>query len=1186
PDRFDISPPLTELAATQLPEAERAQRPELELPPSRILRSDKPDPVVQVVPGSDSLPSSGEPTAPDAITSAATGFNFEGIDGSPTGATPPDNNGSVGNDQFVEMVNSRYQVWSLNRQNKTASSLAGPANINTLFANFGGHPCQTRNNGDPVVLYDKVANRWLLSQFTSGAVNGFYYQCVAISTTPNAAGTYYRYAFAQPNGQFGDYPHYGVWSDAYYVQAHQFTSSTGSFVAGVFAAMDRTKMLAGDATATWQVILDPNEGGHMAADLDGFAPPPANAPGIFTSIHSDGMYLYRMKVDFSNAANTTRTLQAKMPIAAATAPCGGAGGQCIPQPNSPFMIDSLGDRLMFRLAYRNFIDHESLVITHAVDPGVAGVVSGVRWYEFRISGQPDAVCSSYPCTYQQGTIADGPNGRSRWMPSIAQDGAGNMIVGYSTTGSNEPTDAHSIRYTGRASNHPLGTMTVPETIIFTGQRNIPSDPTAPVRIGRWGDYTSTSIDPADDCTFWHVNEYYGLTSTENFDWRTRIASASFNSTQCQPSTCTSRPATAPMIGSATVIAVNQIEVTWTGITPTPGSYAIERAIGAPGSEGLYQPIGFVSGAATSYIDKTVQGGVTYSYRVIAATDGAGKCQSLVHSDAASATATGNCNFKPSFGGLISASSIDGPSCGVALAWAPGTSNCPLAQTVNYNVYRGLTPDFVPSAGNRVASCIPGPSSYFDTQGLTPGHTYFYVVRAEDNSTGHGGACDGTEEQNNVVLAGTPYGAGTQATPGTWTDGGGDFTSFLKLNAAGVGNILDPVWRFVRSAEDAGANHTLNGDFAYRNAGPAANDNYGSSQCAAAQTPVLTVGGTSLNLTYWERHQLEKGWDGVAIEYSRNGGPWTDVPAPSNATADGCLASDITADYATLQCSQPTAGEPVLNACGYPVTKPVITGPNNPPLPPGTSLPDCTAYMTGEITNYGRRCHRVTGLTAGDTIQFRWRFTSDPGAEFKGFYLDDIGVTNVRLPNDCTTAVPGLPVLAGAASRASHDVAGDFDAPMPLDGTGVEPRNTGGAYTVVLHFDRPIASGNVTVTGTRNSDFATVSGNDILVSLTGVANKQRMTFTASNVTAVGGGVLGSASVTIGFLIGDINGDTRVNIEDTNAAKSNSGSVAKPNNFRADVNVDSRINVADTNMVKANSGMSLPAAAPSKTEVRAR
>jgi hypothetical protein len=993
--QFDISPPLTELAKLNLPQAPQSQMPELELPSERILKSDKPDPVTQVAPQKNNAPS-----APDAPDAAATGFNFDGTPGGvlllqPAGY-PPDTNGSVGNNQYVEMVNVRYQVWSLNRTTRTATSVAGPAANNTLWAGLGG-ACETQNAGDPVVLYDKVANRWLLSQFTSDPdAGGKFYQCIAISKTADATGQYFRYTFAVPGGDFGDYPHYGVWSDAYYVMAHAFTPSSNCsggfcFHGAIFAAMDRTKMLAGDASATWQVILDTTEGGHMPADLDGFAPPPAGAPGIFTSVHTDGMHLYRMKVDFTTPANTAKTLQAIMPIAPASAACG--GGNCIPQPNNPTTLASLADRLMFRLAYRNFVDHESLVIAHSVDPGIAGVVSGVRWYEFRISGQPDSVCSTFPCTYQQGTIADVPNGRSRWMPSIAQDGAGNMIVGYSTTGTLELTDAHSIRYTGRAKDHPLGTMTVPETIIFTGTRNEVADNTLGTLPGRWGDYTSTSVDPADDCTFWHANEYYKQGSgATNFEWNTRIASTAFAPSQCQPTTCTSRPTSAPTVTGVTAIASNKIQVAWNAVSPAPGSYAIERKTGAPGSDSLFQPLSFVTGSSTSFTDTTVQGGVTYTYRVIAATDGGGRCQALVQSNVGSATATGNCTLKPTFGGATSASSINGPTCGITLAWSSATPNCPLSSPVHYNIYRGTVPDFVPAAANRIASCISG-NSYLDTDTLTSGKTYYYVVRAEDNSSGNGGACGGNEEPNNVHVAGTAYGSGTQATAGTWTDGGGDGTSFLLLNTTGSGNTADAPWRIVRNADDPGANHTPGGDYAYRNAGPGPDATYSNLECSVAETPVLTVAATSVNLTYWERHQLEKGWDGVALEFSRNGGAWIDLPAPSNATADGCMSSDATGDYAPLECT----GDPPINACNYPASKSVITGPNN--LPTG----NCTTYMTADLTAYARRCHKITGLTAGDKIQFRWRFTSDPGATFKGFYLDDIAVTNISLPNSC---VPG------------------------------------------------------------------------------------------------------------------------------------------------------------------------------------
>jgi hypothetical protein len=1189
PSQFDISPPLTELAKISLPKPPAQQLPELSLPSARILRSDKPDPVTQVAPAPRDL---SRAEAPDAPESAATGFNFAGIAGGTLlledAGYPPDTNGSVGLTQYVEMVNVRYQVWSLNRTTKTATSILGPVANNTLWAGLGG-ACAAQNAGDPVVLYDKVANRWLLSQFTSAAdAGGLFYQCVAVSTTADATGPYARYAFAVPDGNganggdFGDYPHYGVWTDAYYVMSHSFDNAPGgfSFVAGSFGAMDRTKMLAGDPSATWVVILDPLEGGHMPADLDGFAPPPGGAPGIFASVHGDGMYLYRMKVDFATPANTTRTLQAIMPVAAASAACG--GGNCIPQPSNPTTLDSLADRLMFRLAYRNYIDHESLVVSHSVDPSVAGVVSGVRWYEFRISGQPDAVCSSYPCTYQQGTVADAPNGRSRWMSSMAQDAAENILVGYSATGKTPVTDNQSIRYTGRAKNDPLGTMTVPETIIFTGTRDEVAENTGGNLPGRWGDYSSMSIDPADDCTFWYAQEYYdALAGATNFEWSTRVASAAFTPGtdvgQCQPTNCNFRPTSAPTIGTASVPGPNQIQVTWTGITPTPGSYAIERAIGAVGSEGLYQPLAFVPGSSTSFTDTTVQGGVAYTYRVIAATDAAGKCQALVRSGRVSGTATGGCNLKPIFAGVTSVASLDGSNCGITLNWSPGSAGCPFRQ-LRYNIYRGTVPDFVPSASNRVASCVAGPTSYVDTDNLIGGNTYYYVVRAEDNGTGGTGACGGNEESNNVHIAATAYGAGTQATTSTWTDGGGDVTSFLRLNPAGTGNSADPAWRIIRTADDAGANHTPGGAYAYRNAGPGPNAIYSSNACAVAETPVLTVGSATLNLTYWERHQFEKGWDGIAIEYSRNGGAWTDMPAPSNSLLDGCMVTDVTTDYQALGCT----GAPPINACGYPASKMAITGPPTAP-DPGCVVP------TGALTAYGRRCHLLTGLTPGDTIQFRWRFTSDPGADFAGFYLDDIAVTNIRLRNACTTVVPP-PVLTTVVSRKTHgSIPTPFDITMPLVGApGIECRGTGSTnndYTLVFSFTNNLNTGVSTTatvtthnpgsgTGSVNSSSFGPLPNQYTVNLSGVSTGQYITVTLNNVVDLLGHTGNVVGPQAGILVGDIDRSARVDSGDVFSARQNTLQTLTTSNFRNDVDVSGRIDSGDVFITRQQTLTTLP------------
>src|SRR6185436_11413333 len=206
-------------------------------------------------------------------------------------------------------------------------------------------------------------------------------------------------------------------------------------------------------------------------------------------------------------------------------------GTCIPQPGTTRLLDALSDRLMFRAAYRNFLDHESIVISHSVDPSIAGLVAGVRWYDFRLSGSPNATCATFPCTFQQGTIADAPSGRNRWMPSVAMDGAENILVGYSVSGKSNLTENHSIRYTGRAKNDPPGTMTAPEVTIATGLRNNTNN-------SRWGDYSSLSVDPFDDCTFWYTNQYYVVA---NNSWSTRVTSVAFpagtGDGQCPPTTC-------------------------------------------------------------------------------------------------------------------------------------------------------------------------------------------------------------------------------------------------------------------------------------------------------------------------------------------------------------------------------------------------------------------------------------------------------------------------------------------------------------------------------------------------------------------------------------------------------------------------------------------------------------------------
>lgn len=989
--KHDVSPPLGVMVASKPIEpfqqglGEEKIREALERVVPKQFRhiSSVPDPVVQT-----ELPSNRFSILPSAPT---TGFNFAGQANScGLGCQPPDTNGTVGYDPatgtsyYLQIVNTKYQVWSLNYGTNTPTSVKATTAINSLWSGFGGN-CQTRNDGDPVALYDKLSNRWFLSQFTTAAP---YLQCVAVSTSGDPLGTYNRYAFAVPNDPssghalLGDYPKWGAWPDGYYMGEHLFDESTtpASYIAGDFAVADRTRMLSG-ASATVQHILDSNEFGYIPADVDGFAPPPSAAPGIFLSLGESGMKVYRLHVDWATPANTVRTLQTTATYAPFSDVCPGAAnyGACIPQPNTMNVLDSLTGHVMFRGAYRNFIDHESMFVTHSVDPSIAGVEAGVRWYEVRISGTPDATCNSFPCIYQQGTLANlGGDGRDRWMGSMATDTAGNALLGYSAQGLTNGSDNHSIRYTGRAATDTLGTMTGPEVVVFSGTKNNSG--------GRWGDYSDMTIDPIDDCTFWYTTEYYASNTT----WSTRINSARFPAGiaagQCPATTCTARPSSVPTIGAATVPGNNQITVNWTGISPAPGSYAVERSEGTCASPtSYYQPLAFVSGGNTNYTDTSVQGGHTYNYRVVAATDANGKCQGTAFSGCVEATATGNCVLKPTFTGDGTNVSSNNATCGVSVTWNAATSNCPLGSAVRYNIFRGTVPDFVPAPANRIARCVSG-TSYLDASGLSSGTTYYYVLRAEDTTTLNGGECNGgNEESNSIVSPGTPYGAGLQAGTGTWNDGGGDSTSFMKFNGASLvspaepfnNNTDDPTWRYLSTSTDAGVNHTSGGSYAYRDAGPLSTSSYVSDVCSELATPNLTVGATSVALSYWMRHNEEYQWDGVAVEYSKNNGAWTAAPTPSPATDWGPLAQ---------------TGTPPVNACGYTAAgQSMYTGPN-----PNTAA----------STAYAQRSHTITGLANNDLIKFRWRLSSDPAATFTGFYLDDITVSNIHLPNVCSVCTSG------------------------------------------------------------------------------------------------------------------------------------------------------------------------------------
>jgi len=424
-------------------------------------------------------------------------LNFNGI-ADRDGVAPPDTNASVGDTQVVEIVNVSYQVFD----KATGNSVFGPTEIASIWSGFGGL-CETGPSSDPIVLYDKAAGRWLVAivAFNNGFTSNV--ECAAVSTTSDATGSFNRYAFSF-GGNLNDYDKLGVWPDAYYLSVNIFPGG-GLFAGAEACALDRTNMLAGNA-ATMQ-CFGPNSSDftYLPSDLDGSTAPPTGEPNFFVELGtSTSLDLFKFHVDFTTPANSTFTGPISITVASYTDACA-ATGTCIPQKGTTQKLDSLGDRLMFRLAYRNFGDHESLVASHSI---TSSTHTGVRWYEIR---SPNAT----PTLFQSGTFS--PDSNFRWMPSIAMDKAGDIAVGYSiSSGAMFP----SIAYTGRVATDPLGTLES-EDLIFngTGSQN--------GNLSRWGDYTSIAIDPTDDCTFWHANEY--LPTTGSFNWVTRLVSFNFPS---------------------------------------------------------------------------------------------------------------------------------------------------------------------------------------------------------------------------------------------------------------------------------------------------------------------------------------------------------------------------------------------------------------------------------------------------------------------------------------------------------------------------------------------------------------------------------------------------------------------------------------------------------------------------------
>jgi hypothetical protein len=462
-----------------------------------------------------------------------TDFNFEGLSNEDNQAVvggmvaPPDTAGAVGPNHYVQWVNIVFAIWELDRSGDVATLVYGPAAGNSLWQGFGGI-CESNNNGDIIVLYDELANRWFMSQFALFAPDGFH-QCIAVSQTDDPTGAWHRYDFLVSETKLNDYPKFGVWPDGYYMAVNQFDGASFAWAGQGVWVFERDKILAGLPARQISFDLfdvDPNIGGMLPADLDGVSPS-AGTPNYFLTFDDDlygapedRLQLWAFSTDWVIPANSTFTLESLLPTAAFDSQiCPAFRGQCIPQPDGAPVLEDLADRLMYRLQYRNMGDHAAMVVNHSVDvTGSAGDGrAGVRWYELRNAGAGWTI-------QQQGTF--GPDdGLNRWMGSAAMDHSGNVAIGYSISSDSKYP---SIRYTGRLADDPADTLPQGEVEMATGL-------TSQVGASRWGDYSMLTLDPLDDCTFWFTTEYVPSGNSQNWsNWFTRIGSFKFP-------TCTSGP---------------------------------------------------------------------------------------------------------------------------------------------------------------------------------------------------------------------------------------------------------------------------------------------------------------------------------------------------------------------------------------------------------------------------------------------------------------------------------------------------------------------------------------------------------------------------------------------------------------------------------------------------------------------
>ncbi|MEO5720352.1 MAG: dockerin type I domain-containing protein [Chthoniobacterales bacterium] len=1015
------------------------------------------------------LQSSFGPDGHFTINIPAPSLTFEGL--GVNGSAPPDTTGAVGPNDYVQAVNGGgVRIWD------KAGNPRGPAfRLSTLFAPLGGVAANT-DSGDALVLYDRLADRWLITQFAFAAsTTPPYHQPIAVSKTGDPTGAYWVYDFITPGNEFPDYGKIGTWPDGYYFTDRQFTNGATYNGFGVFA-FDRVKMLVGDPSASYIYFnagpnLSNSSSGMIPSDFNGLIPPPAGAPNVF-SVYTDDAFgdpadalrLFNFHADFAVPANSTFLERPESPLAVAPFDARNPAGRADIEEPAPAVaadyLDSIGDRLMLRLQYINRSGTELLTTCHTVNggtiaapgvnPTVAQYRAATRYYVLQKTSPTGPYSVLDQATYS-------PDTTERWMGSTALDNAGNLAVGYSTSSTSV---LPSISYAGRLATDPPNTLAQGEATMFAG---------GGVQTGtgnRWGDYTAMTVDPTDDSTFWYTNQYYNPSGA--FLWRTRVGTFKFAGT------------TAPPQGtlSGTITACDT---------------------GLPLKDALVQLTG---GPSNGFSSATMANG-TYSIKLAP-----GAYSATVIDPAHNCTAIGPFPVTITNGGTT-----------ILNQCLTGTPTF-LLQSSNVLVTGGNGNGIIdPNECNNVNvtilnnGCLLGTGISAVLSTTTPG-----VTMTQPNSpypnTGENLTSNNTVPFQVSTSAGFPCG-----TPINFT---------LTVSYAGGGSNVLPF------------------------------------TIATCSTPTATVNGTLAA--------------GDLVQEGRMGRA---APASSCGTAKPCPtifgAGDRRYDVLTFPNGPGAACATITTTATSPVgTNPIFpVAYLNSYTPPGvgTGTNICLNYLGDPGASPNTTNTFSVDVPANSTLVIVVQEINAAQPSGSGYTVQVSGlVGNSVGPGPCAPA-------PSVVSRKTHGGAGPFSIPLPLTGpVGIEDRigngGVAGSHTIVFSYSSDPTGATATVAANNPSgatgavSSVTYSGNDMIVNLTNVSDKQTLTLSTS------GGSVTPAVVPIGFLVGDVNSSRNVNSSDVAQVKSSTAGGVNASTFRADIDAGGSINSTDISIVKARTGNVLP------------